>query len=251
MKIRIAFIILLTLTISCNDSYTEITEKFNNGSPKEIKIYPDKNEKSEFQYIIYFQNGNKEFIGNIKNNKFIGTKIIYYDNGNLKEIDSLLKPCDLNLCCCDGTVSLFDSSGRIMETYENRNGLENGLVKIYKKKSGKIDQILEYVDGKRNGIYKCYFDNGQIEIMGQFKNDTNISYTYFFNENGDTIKYFNHLNGEKTFPFKKWLDNGLIFYADFIDRKKNKILYQWVDKKGNEVKRELKEAKNSDYVMPD
>ena len=40
----------------------------------------------------------------LKNKKFIGVKMNYYENGNLKEVDSILNPCTLNFCCCDGKV---------------------------------------------------------------------------------------------------------------------------------------------------
>jgi hypothetical protein len=42
---------------------------------------------------------------------------------NLKEVDSIINPCDLDFCCCDGKVLKYNSNGKLDQTFENRNGI--------------------------------------------------------------------------------------------------------------------------------
>jgi len=128
---KILLLIPAIFFLGCSSDSKDIFEKYSDGSPKAVRIYKNSNDSSNYQLIWYFENGQIKFEGTVKENKFIGKKINYYNNGNLREIDSLIKPCDLNFCCCDGKVILFDSTGKKKEEFENRNGVENGLSVIF------------------------------------------------------------------------------------------------------------------------
>ncbi len=86
--------------------------------------------------------------------------------------------------------------------------------------------------------------------MANYKNDTLVNYIYYFNEKGDTTKYYNHHNGVMTFPYKKWLDNGLVLYGNYTNNNEKEVLWQWFDKSGNETKREIIKAHSTGFVAP-
>jgi antitoxin component YwqK of YwqJK toxin-antitoxin module len=142
------FIITILFFTSCKTKYQEVFEKFDNGHPKEVRVYDDKKKKDDYDIIFYFQNDTVKFRGTVKNNQYVGQKISYYETGILREIDSLIKPCDFDFCCCDGKVTWFDSSGNLAETIEARNGEKNGKAFIYKQ-NGKLDITKVYKDGKK------------------------------------------------------------------------------------------------------
>jgi antitoxin component YwqK of YwqJK toxin-antitoxin module len=253
MKSIFAIILTIILLFGCKTEVRETVETFPNGKVKSEYVYSNKENKNNYTIIDYFENGQVKFKGTVKDGKFVGAKLNYYENGNLSEVDSIINPCVLDFCCCDGTVFKYFRNGKLDQTYEIRNGVANGLVTIYDRDSlGRVILTTEYKDDKKNGIEIDYFESGSIYSISEFKNDTVVNYIYYFKENGDTSKYFFHFKGKQDFPVKKWLENGQIFYAAYIDSSYKKVLYRWTDKGGNEIKREIiTPDKNKKYALPD
>lgn len=81
--------------------------------------------------------------------------------------------------------------GKISEFWYYKNGLEDGLLYGFRE-NGKVDYISTYVAGKKHGIEKVYYESGNLEAISNYINDTIVDYIYFFKENGDTLKYYNH-----------------------------------------------------------
>lgn len=231
----------------------EIIENFPNGNVKTEFIYIESKNDNNYTILEYHENGQLKFKGIVRNGKFIGEKLNYYDNGVLREVDSILNPCDLDFCCCDGKVIRYFRNGKLDQTFENRNGVANGLVSIFDRdSSGRLIRTTEYKDSRKNGIEKLFFENGKVHTIQEFKNDTAVNFIYYFKENGDTLKYFYHFNGHIDFPTKKWLKNGEIFYANYIDSNYKAVIFRWTDKNGKEIKRKiLKPDKEKNYVLPD
>ena len=241
---------LLILISCCNSQYEITTSTYSNGNPKVLVTYLSKSNKSDYNLIWLYETGEIEFKATVRSNKFIGEKINLYKNGIIKEIDSLASPCELNYCCCDGKITKYDSLGNISEFWYNKNGLEDGLVHVYKE-NGKIDLITTYVAGKKHGIEKGYYDNGQLEVLANYINDTIADYLYFFKENGDTLKYYNHFQGKIDFPYKKWLENKNILYGNYLDKTESRVLWIWYDEQYKELKRLIKNRSKDGYVVPE
>jgi antitoxin component YwqK of YwqJK toxin-antitoxin module len=251
---RQTFIILtITLFFCCKTEIRETIETFPNGKVKTEYVYYEKKINDDYTIIDYFENGQIKFKGTVKNKKFVGEKFNYYDNGILKEVDSIINPCDLDFCCCDGKVFKYYRNGKLDQTFENRNGVANGLVSIYDTdSSGTLWHTSFYSDNHRNGEYKEFYKSGKLYKLGTYRNDTLVGNMYYFKENGDTSKYFFHFKGKQDFPAKKWLANGQIFYATYTDSSYKNVLYRWTDEDGNEIKREqITPDKKKKYVLPD
>jgi antitoxin component YwqK of YwqJK toxin-antitoxin module len=224
----------------CKTEYRKTIDSYSDGQTKVEYIYPDKNDTTNYSIIEYYDNGQISFKGTVENSKFVGIKLNYYPYGNLKEVDSIINPCDLNFCCCDAKVSKYYSNGKLDQTYENRNGMTNGLVYLYENdSSGKLGIIYTYKDDKKHGTYKNFYNSGELYRLGTYRNDTLVDFIYYFEPNGDTMKINYTWKGKEDFPSKKWLDNGEIFYATYLDTTYNKALYRWTDKAGKELRREI------------
>ncbi len=245
-------ILTLTFLFSCKTEHKKVIDTYSNGKVKEEHVYPDKNDKLKYTINEYFENGQIAFTGKVDNNKFTDLKLNYYENGVLKQVDSIINPCDLDFCCCDGKVLKYYSNGKLDQTFENKNGVANGDVTLYSNdSSGKISSVYNYKDGKRNGIFKTYYETGKLYKTGTYKNDTLIDHVYYFEENGDTMKVYYTWKGSEDFPTKKWLRNGQIFYATYLEGTYSKALYRWTDKTGKELKREIVTAtKETGWVTP-
>ena len=237
-------LITILLFVSCKTEYKDVIEKYNDGKPKDVHIYKSNDNKKNYQIIRYFQNGKIQFIGIVKNGKFIGQKINYNSNGKLKQIDSLINPCELDFCCCDGRVTKFDTNGKILVDYENKNGVENGLVRTYDK-NGKLKDSYYMNNGKKNGIGHLYFDNGTLQSNVEYENDLVKGEEILFDKKGDTTAIFYYKDHIHQFPMKFWKDKNIKLYGDLIPNS-NKVLWIWKNDNGIELKRQW--AVNSDTL---
>ncbi len=241
-------ILIIIIFASCKTEYKEVVEKYKNGSPKNICIFENKDNKKDYQIIWYFEDGQIQFHGTVKNGKFVGQKLNYYANGKLKQIDSIINPCDLDFCCCDGKVVRYNTSGKLTEDYENRNGVENGLVRTYYN-NGNIKYTYYMTDGKKNGVERKYFDNGVLQDKVEYENDLVKGEQTLFNKKGDTTAIFYYYDHKNQFPMKFWKDNNCKLYGNLIPET-NKVLWIWKNANGIEIKRQS--VNNTDTLsIPD
>lgn len=244
-------LIFLIVITGCNSEYKTVEKKFPNGTTAIEYVYPNKENKNNYNIIEYYDNGKVAFKGFVENDKFVRIKLNYYDNGNLESVDSIMQPCNLNDCCCDGKVFKYYANGKLKKTFELKNGVGNGLVTFYfEDSSGKKNITYTYKDDLKNGPFISYYPSGAIFSKGEYRNDIAIGKHYIFKENGDTLKIYHTYNGKDDFPLKKWLKNGEIFYATYIDSSYNKVLYRWTTKEGVELKKEIILPNKDEYVIP-
>jgi antitoxin component YwqK of YwqJK toxin-antitoxin module len=249
MKI-VNYTILFFLYASCSTQHKEIISKYENGNPQKERTYKNIEDKDSYYQTLYYENGKVKSKTTIEDGKFIGEKINYYENGNLRQIDSLDKPCELDFCCCDGSVTRFDTNGKLTETFINRNGVENGQVKTYYP-NGQLKDSYKMIDGRQNGKGLRFYSNGKLNYITEQRNDTLIGFSYFFDENGDSLKYTNHTNGEIDFPLKKWLKNGVTLSGNYLDLSKDKVRWQWFDSLGRLIKSRIDTETKDGFITPE
>jgi antitoxin component YwqK of YwqJK toxin-antitoxin module len=68
-------------------------------------------------------------------------------------------------------VKGYYPTGELMYEVFKINGKKNGEEKWYDYKSGQLREIIPYVDGKINGIYKYYYKNGRLKEIITFMDD--------------------------------------------------------------------------------
>ena len=69
-----------------------------------------------------------------------------------------------------------------------KNGKIEGIVTYIDLETNKINEITEFKNGTPNGKYETYYSNGNIEIIGAYKDGylDGLIITYY--EDGKTIK---------------------------------------------------------------
>jgi len=60
------------------------------------------------------------------------------------------------------------------------NGLQQGKSYSYNRKTGKLDAISIYINGKRDGIQKSFYESGNLNQLMKCKNGIKISITSFY-----------------------------------------------------------------------
>ncbi len=113
-----------------------------------------------------------------------------------------------------GRWKFYLGNGMLWREVEFKNGIENGSWKMWHEETGKIyiDQYL--IDGKSNGYWREYYENGQIKEEGGYMKGK-YSPINFWDENG------NQLMKEGTgIKIDRRGISGLAVYHWFYDRGK-------------------------------
>ena len=240
MRLQTILLLLIISLLSCNTEYRKTIDTYSNGKVKTEYVYSDKSDKSKYTIFDYYDNGQILFKGTVDSSKFVGVKLNYYENGNLEEVDSILNPCDLDFCCCDGKVFKYYSNGKLNQTFENKNGAVDGLAVLYSRdSSGKVWSVRNYNNDKQSGITKIFYPSGKLYKIETYRDDTLVDHVFYFEKNGDTMKIIYTWKGREDFPTKTWLADGQIFYATYLDSSYKNALYRWTDKAGKELKRQI------------
>ncbi len=250
MKTLLSISFLFFLSVSCKTERKKILGRFPDGKPSVVILYPDKSDTTTGSIFVYYHDGKIKIKLSLDEDKYVGQKITYYHSGQIEQIDSLSQPCDTSQDECDGSLIRYYENGKISQRYTVRNNIFNGMSQHFLP-NGVLAKEYELKNGMtKNGIYKEFSDNGNVSLECTYQNDTIVGFEYFFNEKGDTIKYLNHYNGQASFPYKKWLDNGLILYGNYTDTTAKAVKWIWFDKKGNEIKSKVAKEKKEGFVTP-
>jgi antitoxin component YwqK of YwqJK toxin-antitoxin module len=239
------------LFICCGTKSKKVIKRYPDGKVLSVIDYPNKYDSTSCKISVYYHNGakGKELI--MQNGKYIDRKVTYHVNGVIEQIDSLSEPCDTSLDECNGKLIRYYKNGNILQRYMVQNGAHNGLTQQYNINGILIKTYILKHDSVKNGEYKEFHNNGKVAYMATYKNDTIVGYQYFFNEKGDTIKYYQTFNGQMDFPYKKWLPNGLIIIGDYTNNIEKSVTWKWFDKTGKEVKRKIAYPTKDGFTSPE
>ena len=115
-------------------------------------------------------------------------------------------------------IYILDSKIKIFEgEYINRK--KNGKGKEYYD-DGKLKFVGEYSNGKRKGKGKEYYKNGKLKFIGEYSNGKKKGKEYYTN---GKIKFEGeYLKGKKNGKVKEYYDNGeLEFEGEYLNGTKN------------------------------
>jgi antitoxin component YwqK of YwqJK toxin-antitoxin module len=241
-------LIILIFIFGCQTEFKKITKKYSDGSPEEIYLYKNKSDTTNFQIFHFYPTKQMCFKGTVQKNKFVGQKIWYYEDSSIRQIDSIINPCEISNCDCDAVIERYRKDGTIKDKYKVLNNQINGTVLEFDS-VGKLETKYEMTDGKRNGMMLKYFENGVIGFKANFLNDTIQGFALYFYDTGDTLKRMRYSDGEMSLPYTKWLKNGLILNGDYFNDKQN-VIWTWKDKSGKIVKKKYAKYIN-ELIVPD
>src|SRR4051812_47480315 len=86
---------------------------------------------------------------------------------------------------------------------------DNGTRKIYSEKSGKLIQEVEYRNGKKNGYFREYYDDGKLSAVQFYVNDTINDTSFAYHPNGIIASQSVYKMGRKNGVWKKYNKAGM------------------------------------------
>jgi len=191
----------------------EVRESFPNKQDHIVRYYKDeKHNKLNYRKEVFYQNGKKDYVGEIVNGEksgiwiwwyengqkkdqckydagyYIDTVYHWYENGNLRQLEIMLVKSKRTDSCsaCDGTIIRYNKDGSLSERSTR-------------------------VDGKLEG-FSIHYDNGNYRSR-TYKNDT---------LNGPAVEYYKNTDSteESTVrgDYKNGKEDGLwkVFLKDSI-----------------------------------
>jgi len=105
------------------------------------------------------------------------------------------------------SVTLFIFLSSCSKSFDGKNGIKT----VYYPGTENINQTVEYKDGKKNGYLKEYFENGNIKIIQQFKDDLPVDSAIWYHPNGKIADIQIHKNGLKNGCWKRFNKEGKLF----------------------------------------
>ncbi len=92
-------------------------------------------------------------------------------------------------------------------TFDGKNGVK--IVNF--PGTDKICQTVDYKDGKKNGLLKEYFKNGNLKTVQHFKDDKNIDSALYYHPNGKLAVIQIRKNGKKEGCWIKYNEAGQLY----------------------------------------
>jgi antitoxin component YwqK of YwqJK toxin-antitoxin module len=188
-------VVSIQVNAQVDASETKTPDSINQTDSKGEKFgyWIEKTGDITYRGEYYLSNKNKSWVGYYPTNRLY--KIEYYDNG-----------------VKDGISIQFDKKGKISVIEHFKNGLLHGQTIYYSQFNDTPASETEYTFGKKNGVYRQFYENGKIQEETWFKDDLKNGLSLWNNKNGQLIAEYNYKAGnfdgaQKTFYAKDTLQS--------------------------------------------
>lgn len=183
--------------------------------------YMDINKKKQGKWVKKYDNGQVRYEGYFTNDLPSGTFNYYYENGKQKSILVYAEDHSATVKMFwenggraaeggydserlrHGDWLMYTEAGKLIETIHYVHGKADGVVKVYYPNTDRLALDCVYADGKRNGYYKYYFDNGNIHEDGFYKDNTKHGHWKIYTPDGNLEEEGDYVNGYRE---GEWMD---------------------------------------------
>jgi antitoxin component YwqK of YwqJK toxin-antitoxin module len=138
-----------------------------------------------------------------KNRYFTKKTITYYLGTIIKEP---LYNTDINVICTSGIHYFLNKEQAL---HYGLNTINNGTLRKWND-NGELRYICNFVDGKKNGIEKKWFQNNNLESEITYFNNIKHGEFKVYYPNGNLKERGLHYNGMRDGIYRSWFDNGCL-----------------------------------------
>ena len=220
IKILVVAAALLFVSFSANSQL--VGERQADGS---VINYIDINKKKQGKWIKKYSNGNVRYEGFFTNDIPSGTFNYYFESGKKKSIlvyneDHSAK---VEMFWENGATAaiggydeetrrhgewqMFSESGNLIAVINYVHGKAEGNVKMYFPDTKKMVLDCMYENGMRNGYYKYYFANGNLQEDGFYKDGSRHGHWKIYTSDGHLEQEGEYVNGNKEGEWKDYRNN--------------------------------------------
>jgi uncharacterized protein len=154
--------------------------------------------------------------GYYKNNAKTGTWVTTTPNNLLVKLESY------NNGRKEGIFLTFDKKNRLISQEWYRNGLLNGLSVSFNAYNENPVSEVNYVNGKRNGLSKLYYENNKVQEEANYKDDQKDGNVTWMSKAGKIVADYNYKNGifegvQKTYYENDTLQSYANYHNNLLD----------------------------------
>lgn len=114
----------------------------------------------------------------------------------------------MSLVSCSKTETSYYPDGHVQSKIHYRFGKETGKSVYYYDVPNTVEIEVEMKNGKRNGEFHRYFENGFLDTHCIYKNDSIEGVEVNYTPNGEKMQEFTYLRGVKNGPHKAYHLSG-------------------------------------------
>lgn len=186
---------------------------YNGGAVKSTGSYLDN--KKERKWVYYYPSGQVEQTGNYKQDKEDGYWEWFYQNADILRTEHFYNGME------DGEMTEYSELGIIISRGEFIEGLKEGNW-VYRVGDHSEKGVFKY--GLREGIWKHYYDNGELKFEGKYiQGNADGKHKYYY-ENGKLQEERVYIMGRKEKVWKKFDPAGnLIMFVSYRNDEEVKI----------------------------
>ena len=148
--------------------------------------------------------------------------------GNMTKQYNLLIVAIFTLLCssCTHTETTYYPDGNIQSVIQYKGKKEHGKTVYYYQRPNRglnaVEMEVEMKNGKRNGEFRRYFRNGQLDTHCVYENDSIEGLEVMYTANGCKSQEYTYVHGRKNGPHKAYHLDGSIkieggFHNDLFD----------------------------------
>jgi antitoxin component YwqK of YwqJK toxin-antitoxin module len=168
--------------------------------------------------------GEITYKGDFVANKKVGNWVGYFSNNLIYKVEYF------NNGVKDGISIQFDRKGKISLVENFKNGLAHGKTTYYSQSNEFPVTETEYAYGKKNGLFRQYYDNSKIQEESWFKDDMKNGLSRWNNKNGQRVAEYNYKAGNFDGLQKTFYENDSIqsvsYYKDNVLSGESKEYYR-------------------------
>lgn len=130
--------------------------------------------------------------GPISNGNREGTWLTYHVNRDSNKVKTIT---NYHKGQKTGVFLELATNGSVNKRIDYDGGVIHGVYAEYKY--NRPIKYIEYNQGKIDGVYKTFYSNGKLQQITEYKNDKKNGNSIFYNEAEQVIMEYNYKNGEQ------------------------------------------------------
>lgn len=185
----------------------EWTAKFTDGRTRYTGQFRDDVPYGEFRY--FFPSGELRSVNVFSKNGKVAHNKTYFENNLLMAEGKYFNQKK------DSTWRFYsDIDGNLLSEEDYLNDLRHGAIKNYYPDSCKLLEVIHYKEGKKNGVWQKYFEEGVLLVEGSYQNDLLDGSIQFFYATGKTHIKGQYVNGMKNGKWMYFTEEGKLDYEE-------------------------------------
>ena len=129
-------------------------------------------------------------------------------------------------------IEAFDcKNGNLIRREFWKEGKEEGTWEQFDEETGKLTNKATFVNGQQKSA-EWFFENGQVEIRGEFKNNIQDGIWEYFYESGQLAYKGEFTKGKENGLWQGFHDNGALLYSGQMSNGQSEGLFEWFHDNG-------------------